>query len=121
MDDQHKSLIEKVNELREAMKVGEGKEKMASLMRFLGDYAMTHFSTEERLMEHHKYPKFAEHKKIHDDFKADFLRLSQELSKATRASLMSIEVERRLSDWLVQHIQNRDKEAGAYLMQKGVR
>jgi hemerythrin len=120
VDDQHKELIQKVNELRDAMKVGQGKGKMESLLKFLGQYAVNHFAMEERLMTLHRYPKYAEHKKIHEDFKADFGKLAQELSSATAASLLSIQVERRLSDWLVQHIKVTDREAGQYLATKGV-
>lgn len=119
VDEQHKGLVRQVNELREAMKRGEGKAKVASLLKFLGEYALDHFAAEERLMTLHKYPKFEEHKKIHEAFKADFGRLAQELSSAAKASLLSIEVERRLSNWLVQHIQGKDKEAAGFLVGAG--
>ena len=121
VDEQHKGLIEKIDELRNAMRAGEGRTKLASLIQFLGGYAVKHFTTEEGLMRLYGYPKFDEHKKIHEDFKADFGKLAAEVDSTVKSSLLTIEVERRLSNWLIAHIQARDKEAAAFMTAKGAR
>lgn len=121
VDEQHKCLFDKIDDLRAAMRLGEGPSQLAPVLKFLGEYAVKHFATEEGLMRLYKYPKFDEHKKLHDDFKGDFGKLKQELAAATTLSRLSIQVEHRLSDWLVQHIRVRDKEAAAFMTGCGAR
>ena len=119
IDEQHKRLIEKIDELSAAMWAGQGRSKLAPLLKFLEGYVFEHFFAEERIMRSHGYPKFEEHKRLHDQFKRELSALSQDLSATNNTSLLAIQVERQLSDWLVQHILGRDKEAAAFMTSKG--
>lgn len=62
-DDQHKKLIDMINELHDAMKVGKGKDVMEKILAGLIQYTVTHFANEERLMKQHNYPDYEQHKK----------------------------------------------------------
>ena len=119
VDRQHQELVDKVNELMTAMKEGKGREIIGDVLAFLGNYAVDHFRTEETLMDRHKYPDADKHKAIHETFKADFGRLVGEYDANPTKVSLTIEVQRRVGEWLRGHILNVDKELGKYLAEKG--
>ena len=55
IDNQHKNLIIKVNELLQAINAGKGKRQIGSMLEFLGEYVVEHFSTEEEYMKEYNY------------------------------------------------------------------
>ena len=57
-DDQHKKLIDLINQLHDSMLVGKGKDVMGEVMNSLVDYTKTHFTAEETLMRLHNYPDY---------------------------------------------------------------
>lgn len=120
VDEQHKELIAKVDELHAAMKEGKGREKVNGIIAFLKDYALKHFATEEGLMRVYGYPKYDEHHKLHEEFKTDFVKLVGEMGASTNLTLLTMEVQHRLANWLVNHIRRVDKETFQYLATKGV-
>ncbi|HEU0264647.1 MAG TPA: bacteriohemerythrin, partial [Geobacterales bacterium] len=65
-DDQHKKLIDMINDLHDAMKVGKGKEAMGVVLGRLADYTGNHFAAEEQKMKEHAFPGYEEHKKEHN-------------------------------------------------------
>ena len=61
IDNQHKQLIDMINELNDAMLAKRGKEVLMSVLNKLAAYCVTHFTNEEKMMSTHDYPDFAEH------------------------------------------------------------
>lgn len=120
VDRQHKDLISRVNELLTAMKAGKGRQMVGELLAFLGKYAVEHFGTEEALMHKHAYPGYAEHKAIHEAFKKDFGALAAQLDAGPTNLSLTIEVQRRVMDWLKTHILSMDAALGKYLAGRGV-
>lgn len=120
VDAQHKELIRQVNELMDAMKAGKGRQIIGDVLAFLGKYALEHFATEEALMQRHGYPGYAEHKAIHEAFKKDFGQLAAEYDRNPEKLSVTIQVQRRVLDWLRDHILNTDQKMGAFLREKGV-
>lgn len=116
IDSQHKRLFQLADDLGTAMTQGKGKAAMGSTLASLIDYTKRHFATEEKLMQAHRYPEYAAHKKQHDDLTARVAGLQKEFM-AGRAS-MSVEVLQFLKDWLVNHIGKSDQEIAAYLRTK---
>ena len=51
MDKQHQVLVEMINKMHEAMKVGRGGMKQEKLLREMIDYSAMHFAAEEELMK----------------------------------------------------------------------
>lgn len=119
VDQQHKELVRQVNGLIEAMKAGKGRQIIGDTLTFLGKYAVEHFGTEEALMRKHGYPGYETHKGIHEAFKADFGNLAKELDGGA-ALTVTIDVQRRVLDWLKNHILQVDRELGKFLKEKGV-
>ena len=120
VDRQHKELVKQVNDLVTAMKAGKGRQVVGEVLTFLGKYAVDHFSMEEGLMQKHGYPEYAEHKAIHETFKRDFGALAQQFDAAPTSLSLTIEVQRRVTEWLKDHILNTDGKVGKYLTAKGV-
>ena len=119
IDDQHKMLMNMVNEMHEAMSKGKGKDVLGSILDKLIQYTKTHFSTEEGLMEQHGYPGFEEHKDKHTKMTQKVLALQQDYTQGKMQ--LSIEVSKFLQDWLNKHILGTDKKYGEFLNAKGVK
>ena len=119
IDQQHKKLIEMINELNDAMKVGKGKDVLEKIVNNLIGYTATHFKTEENYFAKFGYPDTENHKKEHaafvqkvSDFKTGF---------ETGKLAMTIEVMSFLSDWLKNHIMGTDKKYASFFNEKGLR
>lgn len=118
VDRQHQELVRQVNELVAAMQKGKGREVVGDVLVFLGKYAVEHFGTEEALMRQHGYPDYEKHRAIHESFKADFGRLAAEMDANPTRLALTIEVQRRVMDWLRDHILNVDTRFGAFMAAK---
>ena len=119
IDQQHKKLIEMINELNDAMKVGKGKDVLEKIVNNLIGYTATHFKTEENYFAKFGYPDTENHKKEHaafvqkvSDFKTGF---------ETGKLAVTIEVMSFLSDWLKNHIMGTDKKYASFFNEKGLR
>ncbi len=119
IDNQHKKLVEIINNLHDAMKTGKGKEAIGKTLNELVSYTKYHFSAEEEMMKKHNYPGFIAHKREHDlltqkvvDFENDF---------RAGKSLLTLEVMNFLKKWLVDHILNTDKQYVPTLASNGIK
>ena len=108
IDTQHKKLVEMINKLYDAMKVGKSKDVMGEILISLISYTVTHFKTEEMYFDLYNFSEKEAHKAEHikfvetvTKFKTDF-----DSGKAT----ISLEVMNFLKDWLTKHINGSDKK-----------
>ncbi|MCK5032280.1 MAG: hemerythrin family protein [Calditrichia bacterium] len=118
IDDQHKKLIEIINNLFIAMLEGKAQDIINKTVDELINYAEYHFSTEENYFEKHNYPGFHSHKIQHSYYKDEILNYKQELLNGK--STVPTDVFNFLKDWLTEHIMNSDKKYSKYLNNKGV-
>ena len=118
-DDQHKKLIDLINQLHDAMKAGEGDNVLGSVLRSLVDYTATHFDEEIKMMQANGYPDLAKHKAEHDKFVSQVLDIQKKFASAGNA-LLTLSTLSFLKDWLVKHIQGEDKKYGPFLNAKGI-
>lgn len=121
VDAQHQELVKAFNTLQVAMQEGKGSDTVLKTLEFLGEYAVAHFGTEERLMRRHGYPGLSEHLAAHAEFKQDFGRILAETRQTKYRVAKTMEVSRRLLDWLLGHIAQMDKKMGAWLVEQGAR
>jgi len=118
-DDQHKKLIEMLNDLHDSMKVGKGKEALGKILKSLIQYTAMHFSSEERLMKQHNYPDYEQHKKEHNQL---VMKVQDVQKKYLEGStILSQEVMNFLKEWLRNHIQGEDKKYGIFFNSIGVK
>lgn len=118
IDDQHKELFRMVNQMLEACTQGKGKEVLTEMLKFLEDYVVTHFGTEERFMQQYGYPEYLSHKKHHEQFINSFQELKKEMAATGPGTHLVIMTNRTVVGWLNSHIRNVDKQLGAFLKDK---
>ncbi|MCF6148079.1 MAG: hemerythrin family protein [Candidatus Kuenenia sp.] len=118
-DGHHKQLISMINNLDEAMRQGKGKDIVGDILKKLVNYAGFHFAAEQKIMQQHEYPGYADHKDKHDKMTAKVMALQNDYQSG-KASL-TIEVFKFLTDWLNKHIMETDKKYSEYLNSKGIK
>ena len=118
VDAQHKEIFNRVNTLLTAMQQGKGRAEVVTVIDFLGKYVVSHFTAEEGLMRQNGYPGYEAHQQLHKAFVADMAELKREFEANGSSSLLVIQVQRRVIDWLMNHIIKEDKRIAEYLRSK---
>jgi hemerythrin len=118
IDAQHRELFQHVNQLVSALEARKGEAEVASLVRFLGDYVVRHFSDEERLMTRAGYPDAASHKKLHEAFVAEFVKLKADLAKHGASPALATQLNHKVGGWLIEHVGRTDRALGLFLAAK---
>jgi hemerythrin len=119
IDSQHQKLVEMINRLHDAMKAGEAKDSLKTIVAELMQYTGSHFQTEERYFDQFGYSDTAAHKKEHADFVAKVSEFKDGLD--TGALTLSIEVMQFLSNWLKSHIKGTDQQYVECFHQNGLK
>lgn len=119
IDNQHKHLIDLINNLYDAMKLGKGKDVLSVTIDELAKYSVEHFFAEERIMQKYSYDGYTKHKTEHDSF----IRKVTEFKQGFEAGkiLLSIEIMNFLRDWTVNHIAEVDTNFGIFLNSQGMK
>jgi hemerythrin len=117
-DEEHRRLIEMLNELQAAMLKGKGADVSRQILARLASYTASHFRHEEEMMQRHAYPAFAAHK-------AEHVRLTRQVAEfdarlARGEATITIGLLTFLRDWLTTHIQQTDRQYGAYFATRGL-
>lgn len=113
IDDQHKTLVELINELHDAMSINKSKQVIATVLQKLVDYTVSHFSTEEKYMIKYNYRWYLAHKAEHRAFVEKVTSFQQKYNEGKTG--LSTEIMSFLKDWLVNHILSTDKKLGTFL------
>ena len=118
-DNQHKKLIDLINQLNDAMQAGHGADVLGKVLSELVNYTVFHFSYEEKLMAQHKYEDTPAHKAEH----AKFVQTVGDFKKKfdSGSAVISVEIMNFLRDWLTSHIMKTDKKLGQSLNKLGVK
>jgi hemerythrin len=115
IDNQHKELFKRFDSLMEACHQRKGKEELLNLLMFLGDYVKTHFAMEEELQIKHSYPDYPAHKEQHEGFIVDLHKLEQQFKEGGATLTLVIQTNQTMVNWLINHINVKDKHLAAYL------
>ncbi|WP_440945687.1 bacteriohemerythrin [Methanosarcina sp. T3] len=107
IDAQHKKLVEMINRLYDAMKVGKSKDVMGEILDNLISYTETHFKTEEKYFDLYRYPEKETHKAEHEKFTEIVTKFKKDFDSGN--AIISIEVMNFLKEWLTNHINGSDK------------
>ncbi len=117
VDEQHKEIIKKVNELYYHGSNGLEQEVILEMIRFLEKYIVTHFREEEEYQEKCKYPNISEHKRYHRELEKEVLELKQRAETEGATATLITKANRILGSWLVEHIRREDKDFATYYRQ----
>ncbi len=111
IDEQHKCLINIMNELYTALANKSDRDLIADVLNKLVEYTKVHFAVEETLMRIFDYDGYEAHKEIHDQIVAKVLQYHGEFQAGN--DKVGMELLMFLKEWLFDHINKVDK---AYTM-----
>ena len=118
IDNQHKELFQRINNLLDACSHGKGKIEVKKVLSFLEDYVITHFSEEEKYMAKYDYPDGLSHKKQHSEFMENFSSIKKQFEADGPGVHIVIMTNRLIVDWLKNHIRKVDRALGSFLRTK---
>jgi hemerythrin len=110
LDNQHKQLIDWLNDLLEAMSLGRGRTEVAALLDKLGGYAVMHFGHEEDCMTKYHCPVAEKNAAAHKEFVATFTGFREEFDRGGATAHLVVRVESELMRWLTGHIKGTDSQ-----------
>jgi hemerythrin-like metal-binding protein len=119
VDDEHRILVDTLNELHTAMLAGKAHSITGKLLQKLVEFAPSHFSAEEEILQAAQFPGLDEHRQRHRDLTRgveSFVHRHQRGDAMLNLHLMNF-----LRDWLFHHILEEDREYGVWLNQRGIR
>lgn len=117
IDDQHKELFNRMNQLVLAMKEGKGKDEVIKSLDFLEEYVIKHFDEEEKIQKKNNYPKFSLQHAQHEEFKKELKQLRMVFETTGISALFVINMQQKMGQWWKNHINNLDKELGEFLIE----
>jgi hemerythrin len=120
VDEQHKMLLDKLNDISEAIENQHGVDVIIRTLDFMMDYTDFHFSTEENHMEKNQYPRIEYHKKMHKEFVDSLKNMVEEFREDGATQRLAESVNIFLFNWLVTHIRGVDGAFGKYVKEKGI-
>lgn len=112
IDRQHRSLLNQINGLFDAIK-SQDPSGLPDMLMFLAGYVDAHFRDEEIAMEATGFPGLAAHRVIHDDMRRQVAELISKFEGDR--SVLTADVIEFLMDWLVNHIDGQDRAMADYL------
>ncbi len=120
IDKQHRFLVDTLQDANEELLHGNDYESLHQISRDLLSYAITHFETEERLMQRYGYevarPEEARnHIAQHRDFSRQVVAVCDQLREGREVS--RLEVLKFLNHWLRDHVLGVDQLLGGFLRQ----
>lgn len=118
IDQQHKKLVNLINQLTTAVDYSTGEEFEREALAELVDYTKTHFVYEEGLMEDNGYPDFEAHKAQHRAMIEEVDLVLAEYEKDHDTAMRH--ASDYLKNWLINHINGTDKQYSSFLIGKGV-
>lgn len=117
IDEQHKILVNILNELTKAIEERRGTEVRNEIMDRLVEYTRIHFTVEESLMRILGYPQYEKHKHEHEKL----LDQTNDLySKMNNSAVSTYELLFFLRSWLINHIMGSDKAYKEHFLKMGV-
>lgn len=115
IDDQHKELYSRMNELCNAIMEGKGRNEVGSFVRYLSEYTTFHFDAEEALMRQHEYPGYEAQRGAHRLFKERVRKMAEQADSDVIPSDLVVEVVNEMKNWFSNHIRTLDKQIGEFL------
>jgi hemerythrin len=114
IDDQHKELLEHVNDMFSHVTGNEAQEHayFSEIIHKLVEYVKFHFANEEKVMLATKFPGYEAHKKAHEEFILTIIQTTKKFEAGKR--LMLEKLAYFLKDWVLSHIAVMDKQYAQY-------
>ena len=117
IDNQHKRLIQLINQLDESIEQGNANMVVNTTINELVRYTEAHFIYEEALFSIHGYSEAENHKKVHQNLfsKVEYFKKKiKENDPEVYSELLEF-----LNHWLYHHILKEDMGYSAHLVESG--
>ena len=118
IDAQHKQLFETLNKLITAHREKRGAAELNAALDFMQNYVVQHFNDEEALQLKYQYPKYEEHRDIHNNFKFVVKDLVMQMEAQGYTDALVERTIKTMADWLITHITGDDLNMAIYIQQK---
>ncbi len=113
IDAEHRVLVRYAEDFQTALRDGHDHEAIARLFDRLLEYTSSHFAREEAFMQKRGYPDIEEHMLEHRRITREVMELNRDKSYVFPDSVDSF-----LQDWIINHINNTDRNYVKYLQKK---
>ncbi|MBK6765901.1 MAG: hemerythrin family protein [bacterium] len=108
-DQRHQELLNKLDELCQAVQYYAGASVVNGLLDFLDDYSQSHFRQEEQYMARNKCGSCAEHQQCHELFKVQLHDVRALYASQGPSTLVILKLQTWLRRWLAMHILTLDR------------
>ena len=119
IDDQHKGLLDFVNELFSHVTGNEEEERVYfdGVIQQALEYVSNHFVTEEECMRAENFPDYTKHQMAHNEFKLAVIKSANGFNAGEVLALMDFA--RFLENWIITHVAGMDKEYSHFFRKTG--
>ena len=118
IDNQHRILVETLNELHRAVMQGETRNSTAPLLRSLLAYTRDHHAAEEQMMANVNYPELKQHQSLHRELRQMLQGFLASIDRGETA--INVDSLYTLRDGLTNHIQRVDGGYRSWFAEHGV-
>lgn len=115
IDNQHKELLNRLNQLLASIEEGKGKYEVVKTLDFLEEYVIMHFTEEEKVQKETNYPLFNIQHMQHEEFKSDLKEFRSVFETQGTSAVLALNIQQKLVDWFNNHVLNLDKDLGDFL------
>lgn len=112
VDEQHKILIQIINNIHRAIVANKSKSEIEELLRFLQNYVNAHSIFEQELLEEYKYPDIEYYLNTQREQIRIFKNICGEY-KTGKTDAFTFE--ENMLTWLIRHIQKSDKQYAPFI------
>lgn len=118
IDEQHKELFRRFNQVGDAIWDGKGKEEVGKFLGFMAEYVVIHFQDEENLMLQNDYPGYSAQKSAHEHFTQQIMEIKEKFDKGQADTPLVVRVVEELGNWFKNHIRSLDVALGEFIVSK---
>ncbi len=117
IDNQHRNLIEKANEIFHGLETQGGSELILDAAKFYQEYVLTHFDTEVEFMTQYEYPGKEIHVAEHQKLMSEFIELKTILLKDGLNTVLGMRIQKFIGE-LLEHFLRFDRKMGFFIKSK---
>lgn len=108
IDNQHRSIINAMNQIHAAVEAGKIIEEMPAILEFLDNYVHKHFHFEENCAERYHCPNAQKNKEAHREFEIRVGEIRDQYSRKPFSRPEALDVYYEMIAWIKDHILSVD-------------
>jgi len=119
IDNQHKELLNCIEQLLISIEDEKSNDEVIKTLDFLEEYVVKHFNEEEEIQRKTNYPLLDIQHIQHENFKSDLKEFRRVFETHGVSTVLALNIQQNLVDWVKNHIMNLDKDLGDFLIEIG--